>query len=336
MWRSGTSPTRRWQLSPSSWTDCSRARKPAPGSAAESGSNRWLGARSCTIPTSEPTTLIPHLRWARVRPGVACGIGLVLFVAALTEALPAAGYEPPGLRPGDFWTYRTNTSLASGFFLEGTATLRVLARETRTVEGVSVDVYRLSLNGLGTTNGTLHTEPVSLAFQLSVQNTTTVRFVDDTWRFPFQVGDSGAADARLNFSEDFRLFYGLPTTPFHSEGLAWQNVTYVAEAEVSVEAPAGSFDTVRIRRTYEDGTYVLSFHAPAAGNDARSETHNGSGALASAELIAYRYQALEPSRFLGLTVGDWTIAGVAALAAVGSGAFLWDLRRRRRRSGPPP
>jgi len=312
-----------------------------------------------------------------VRPGVACGIGLVLFVAALTEALPAAGYEPPGLRPGDFWTYRTNTSLASGFFLEGTATLRVLARETRTVEGVSVDVYRLSLNGLGTangrfdtdfgstpasgswiltgeeliesrglkivssvldleTNGTLHTEPVSLAFQLSVQNTTTVRFVDDTWRFPFQVGDSGAADARLNFSEDFRLFYGLPTTPFHSEGLAWQNVTYVAEAEVSVEAPAGSFDTVRIRRTYEDGTYVLSFHAPAAGNDARSETHNESGALASAELIAYRYQALEPSRFLGLTVGDWTIAGVAALAAVGSGAFWWDRRRRRRRSGPPP
>lgn len=312
-----------------------------------------------------------------MRPGVACGIGLVLFVAVLTQAPPAAGYEAPGLRPGDFWTYRTNTSLASGFFLEGTATLRVLARETRTVEGVSVDVYRLSLNGLGTangrfdtdfgstpasgswiltgeeliesrglksvssvldleTNGTLHTEPVSLAFQLSVQNTTTIRFVDDTWRFPFQVGDFGAANARLNFSEDFRLFYGLPTTPVHSEGLAWQNVTYVAEAGVSVEAPAGSFDTVRIRRTYEDGSYVLSFHAPAAGNNARSETHNESGSLASAELIAYRYQALEPSRFLGLTIGDWTIAAVAAVAAVGSGAFWWDRRRRRRRSGPPP
>src|SRR3990170_2024097 len=141
MWRSGTSPTRRWQLSPSSWTDCSRARESAARSPAESGSNRRLGARSCTIPTSEPTTLIPHLRWARVRPGVACGIGLVLFVAALTEALPAAGYEPPGLRPGDFWTYRTNTSLASGFFLEGTATLRVLARATQTGEGVSVDAY---------------------------------------------------------------------------------------------------------------------------------------------------------------------------------------------------
>src|SRR3972149_2461346 len=157
MWQPATTPTRRWQLSPSSWTDCSRARESAARSPAESGSNRRLGARSCTIPTSEPTTLIPHLRWARVRPGVACGIGLVLFVAALTEALPAAGYEPPGLRPGDFWTYRRTTSLASGFCLEGTATLRVLARETRTVEGVSVDVYRLSLNGLGTANGRVGT-----------------------------------------------------------------------------------------------------------------------------------------------------------------------------------
>jgi len=310
-----------------------------------------------------------------VRRTIALGAILALLLAAFAGPNPTTAFDAPGLRPGDSWTYRTNTSLAAGFFLEGTATLAVMARETRIVEGVTLDVYRMSLNGLGTAagtfttdfgstpatgswiltgedlfetrglkvvtsvidlevNGTLHTEPAPLTFRLSVQNTTTLRLLENTWQFPFNVGDSGTMTARSNFSEDFRLFYGFPTTPIHSEGVGWRNVTYEAEGQVTVDTPPGRFETVRVRHTHEDGTYILSYFSPAAGNDAKSETYNESAQLGSAELVSYRYQALEAPRFLGLSSTDWATA-LAVVAATTAVALLW-IRHRRRRGFTPP
>ena len=182
-------------------------------------------------------------------------------------------------------------------------------------------------------SGTLHAEPVSIPFQLSVQNTTTFRIAADSWRFPLEIGNSSVVARRMNFSEDFRFFYGLQSTPFHSQGSVWWNVTYTLEMQAAVDTPAGHFDTYRIREAAADGTYTLSYYAPTTGNDARTEAYNGTSEVATNELTSYRYQALEPSRFLGLTGSEWAIAGVVVAAVGGAVAMLW-LRARRRLKGP--
>ncbi len=78
------------------------------------------------------------------------------------------------------------------------------------------------------------------------------------------------------------------------------------------------------------------FFAPAAGNSVRTEMYNGTGTepVATSELVSYRYQALEPARFLGLTTSDWAIVLVVVAAAVVVLSFF--LRRQMRRTVPPP
>jgi len=182
-------------------------------------------------------------------------------------------------------------------------------------------------------SGTLHAAPVAIPFQLSVQNTTTFRLVDDSWRFPLEIGNSSVVARRMNFSEDFRFFYGLQSTPLHSQGSLWWNATYTLEAQIAVDTPAGHFDAYRIREAAPDGTYGLFCYAPATGNDARTEAYNGTAKVATSELTSYRYQALEPARFFGLTGTDWAIAGTAVAAVGGVVVILW--LRRRRQSRPP-
>ena len=182
-------------------------------------------------------------------------------------------------------------------------------------------------------SGTLHAEPVPIPFQLSVQNTTTFRIVDDSWRFPLEIGNSSVVARQMNFSEDFRFFYGLQSTPLHTQGSLWWNATYTLEAQVAVDTPAGNFDAYRIRQATPDGTYGLFYYAPATGNDARTEAYNGTTEVATSELTSYRYQALEPPRFLGLTATDWAIAGTAVAIVVGAIAIVW--LRRRRHPRPP-
>lgn len=186
-------------------------------------------------------------------------------------------------------------------------------------------------------NGTLQTQPVPLSFVLRLQNTTSYRLQADAWHFPLQVGNSSVVSSQMNFSEDFGLYVGLPTTPFHSAGLAWWNVTYVLQPPVGIQTPAGGFETYPIRETYPDGSYTIFFYAPAAGNHARTETHNETSEVSNSELVGYRYQALEPARLLGLTPVDWVIAAIA-VGLVTASVILWWRRKGRRTAAPetPP
>lgn len=186
-------------------------------------------------------------------------------------------------------------------------------------------------------SGTLHTAPVAIPFQLSVQNTTTFRIEVDSWRFPLGIGNSTVVASRMNFTEDFRFFYGFQTIPSHAQGSLWWNVTYTLESQVAVDTPAGHFDAYRIREAAPDGKYSLLYYAPATGNDARTEAYNGTAKVATSELVSYRYQALEPARFFGLTGTDWAIAGTATTAAGIAVVAVWlRLRRRSTQREPRP
>lgn len=181
-------------------------------------------------------------------------------------------------------------------------------------------------------NGTLDTLPVRLQFQLSVQNTTTYRFTQDQWRFPLSVLNATVVHGQMNYSEDFRLFYGLPTTPSHSAGILAWNISYAMEAHTAIDTPAGHFDAWRIRQTFPDRTFNLLFYAPTAGNYARTETYQGSNRVATTELTSYRYQALEPPTFVGFTSVQWAVfTAVGAVAVVG----IFFINRRRKKPQPP-
>ena len=146
-------------------------------------------------------------------------------------------------------------------------------------------------------NGTFRTSSLPIPFLLSVQNTTTFRFFDDPWRFPAEIGNTSVVTGQMNFSEDSRLFYGFQNQT-HTAGRVWWNVSYALETAIAVDSPAGHFDAYRIRETTPDGSYAQSYYAPATGNDARTESYNGTSRVATNELVSYRYQALEPRRFL--------------------------------------
>ncbi len=315
---------------------------------------------------------------------VAVIVGAFLFLLSLASvAAPDSTVTAPLLTPGDTWTYRTNTSLAADFFLDGQVTLTVRDHGTFTVEGTLYDAYRVDVSGAGTAtgnltsdvvsapasgawvltaeetiestgmktvasvldleaNGTLHTSPIPLPFHLRVQNTSAYRVIDDPWRLPLSVGATGVVRSELNFTEDFGISVGIPTPPIHSAGLAWTNVTYTLEAQAVVDTPAGHFDAFRIRQAFPDGTYDQLFFAPAAGNSVRTEMYNGTGTqpVATTELVSYRYQALEPARFLGLTTSDWAIIVLVVLAAavvVGAALVVFIVHQgRSRRTLPPP
>jgi len=302
-----------------------------------------------------------------------------LFILPTAAPSGPAVVNGPLLAPGDTWTYRTNTSLATGLALDGHVTLTVTAHGGTEVEGRTYDAYVMSVSGSGTAtgtfatrfgstqasggwtlsgreildahglkilssvidleaNGTLHTNAIPLAFLLSVQNSTSYRLEGDPWQFPLTVGTTASLSSRMNFSEDFRLvYYGASLTPTHVAGLTWSNMTYDIQAAVGIDTPAGRFEAYPIRETFADGSFTVSFFAPVAGNHARTEAHNGTSTVGTADLISYRYQALEPPTFLGLTTDRWAFAAIG-FVAVGI-ALVWWYRRRKRPAalpGPPP
>jgi hypothetical protein len=304
---------------------------------------------------------------------------VTLISLAGTTAASSEVVNGPRFTVGDFWTYHTNTSLAPGFYLDGELTLEVTAQGPVTIEGASYDAVRMWVTGsgaaagtfsthLGATpasgswlltgeetlesaglkvvssvldlemNGTFRTPSVAIPFLLSVQNTTNFRFFGDAWRFPAPIGNTSVVAGQMNFSEDFRLFYGFESRT-HTSGRVWWNVTYALETAITVDPPAGPFDAYRIRETAPDESYGLFYYAPATGNDARTETYNGTSRVATNELVSYRYQALEPNRFLGLTLNQWGLVGIVAAVGASAAAAGWiRIRRRSRRpeSGPPP
>lgn len=308
------------------------------------------------------------------RVGLVIAVLLILPAASSGEG---DSVDAPHLIPGDFWTYETNTSLESGLTLDGRITLALKEHAPVVVEGTSYDAYILSVSGTGAlagtfdvlpgspsasgswlvtaqeivetrglkristvldleASGTLHTQP-PVPFRLRVQNTTTYRVLDDGWQFPLRVGSTSVVASRMNFTED--VSSGGPTTPDRTTGFAWWNVTYHLEGPDGIETPAGRFDAFPISATYPNGLQTRGYYAPSAGHFVRTETRNETSQVGSTELVAYRYQALEPSAFLGLTLEQWALGAVGG--AAGIAGILWWWRRKLRRSEeaailPPP
>ncbi len=299
-------------------------------------------------------------------------LGVLLLVAALL-AVPSGGraesVDKPNLTVGDFWTYRTNTSLEGGFELEGRVTSVVASTEATTILGVAHDVFRVVVNGNGSVSGQvsspygtgsvtgtwivtgeelfeadqlkLVSNVLGLAvdglfrgvapFSVRATNTTLYRLIVDTWRFPLTIGSSGSVELAYNYTQDFFLF-GNQT---HSTGSGNLTLDYLLGPATTLDTPAGRFAAYPVQETWPDGAWDRAYFSPTVGNDVMTESYNATGALVSTTVLqSYRYQALDPARFLGLTSMEWTIV-VALVSGTAIVGFLLRRRSRRKRVLPP-
>ncbi len=302
------------------------------------------------------------------RPWVAAWIAL-LSLAAVVAAPPVQGVDGPTLTRGDFWTYSTNTTLAPGFYLEGQVTFLIEAREPVSVNGTVLDAYRVSFRGEGEVKGRLpglgggipatgswsfvgeelfeagglkvvrsfldlqadgRTQPLAQSFTLRVQNTTTFDILDDTWRFPVEVGETATVAVLFNSTEDVSIRYGFFGDSSSTKGEGLRTLVYLVEERVSTSTSAGVFDAYRIRESWPDGQWNLLFFAQEVGNNVRTEAFNKSGIrVAMTSLSSYRYHAAEPLPVLGLPIVYWAM--IMPVAAVALTLAVRSLHRRRRR-----
>lgn len=302
-------------------------------------------------------------------------LALLTVLLATAGPRAAGGADAPAIRVGDAWTYETDTTFEEGFRLDGRATFTVDARRTVTVERTDhADALLIQAQGEGTIGGSVPlnggrvpvsgtwdlvgeqvlesdglkivssflelaaqgvTQPFHQPFTLRVRNLTTFAILDDSWRFPVDVGDEGSVRSRANGTEEITFRYLSFENTTNTNGTEERTLLYRVEGRSDVDTIAGRFDAYEIRETWPDGRYDLLFFSPTVGNNVRTVSFNETGEeVATTTLVSYRYQALEPPTFLGLTAGGWTIA--LAVAAAGSAAAVWILHHRRARRGPPP
>lgn len=298
--------------------------------------------------------------------------GTLATVILATALLVVAGsvradeVARPSLTVGDSWTYRTNSTLPSGFVLDG--------QFTSTVAAVAPSGnVSLKLAGSGTASGYVRApsggglaaghwtlagedvlEPLGfeityslldlivngsyqglIPFRIHITNTTAVGIIQDAWRFPWTTGSSGGVSLVLNYTQDAVLDAGSYSNSTHADGTAPWTFVYSMENATTLTTPAGTFTAYPIHRAWPDGSLDVAYFAPDVGNDVATQSFNGTGALvASSQLLAYRYQALEPPTFLGLTVVGWAIVAGAAAAVVVIAVLI--RRRRRKTRGPVP
>jgi hypothetical protein len=294
---------------------------------------------------------------------------ILLSLLAASGSGGAASIVRPSWTAGDFWSYRTNTTVVAGLNLTGTATSTVSGTVAVVNGGAAVDAWRLILTGSGTASGVVSTQsgPISVEgswivtgeerleptnlhplyslldlsvngtygglfpFSLRFQNTTTYQIVSDAWRYPLVVGAAGNTTVAYNFTQDL---YSPILGQFHRNGTGQAGFAFSLGGAVSVATGAGTFQAYPLREDAPDGTWQRFYVSPAVGNDVRTETYDSNGNLTAVEtLVAYRYQAAEPPAFLGLALDAWAILAVV-VAAVAVAAVLLTWRARRKKTKP--
>ncbi len=301
------------------------------------------------------------------------GIALLVLLALVAAAVPVAAtsVDRPWWRAGDFWTYRTNTTIVPGLNLTGTATSSVLGTIPILSDGSTVEAARVVLSGSGTAGGTVTTtsgpisvhgdwiltgeerfEPVNLhplyslldlsvngtyggllPFSLRFQNTTTYQVLSDGWPYPMVVGTSGNITVAYNFTQDL---YSSILGDLHDNGTGHAVFGFSLAEAVSVGTPSGAFQAFPLREEAPDGTWQRLYFSTAVGNHVRMETYDQGGNLtAVSTLLAYRYQAAEPPTFLGLTLLAWAVVA-PIVAAVLTAVVLLIRRARRKKSARFP
>ncbi len=308
-------------------------------------------------------------------------VAIVLIAVTLLIAAPAGpgvaaatgtSVSRPDWTPGDFWTYRSNTTIATGFNLTGELTSTMEGTQPIVVGGITIQADRVVMGGAGTATGSVTTgngtvavngqwiltgeellEPTNLQivysladlsvngtyafgvpFDLRVQNTTTFDIVSSGWAYPLTAGNRGDVTVDYNFTQDI---HGSTVADSHTTGMGHWTLGFAMDAPVSVATPVGTFLGFPMTETWPDGSSERTYYAVDVGNSVRTESYGTDGSLvAVSTLTTYRYQAAEPATILGLTVLQWAFVLPVTAVAVVVAAWAWRRSRRRKRNPAAP
>ena len=302
-------------------------------------------------------------------------IASVLLLAGTVRAPLTNSMEAPSWSAGDFWVYRFNSTFEGSAFLNGTLRADIVGVQNQTVRGIAQDLVVVETGGSGSLEGAFetpsgnvsahgswnltgeqlfneasrkivktlirisaagHVDVLDVPFTLQWTNSTSNRVVADAWRYPIPVGYTGSVTLNSSMNEDlFLVFDSNPPLIVNSSVETEVTLAVSLLSTSTVTVPAGTFETYGVRETWTDGSVETFDYAPAAGNNARTQTFNSTGTEVSrTELVSYRYQASMPPN----TIGTWVIvAGVAIGVAAAAVLVLLIVRRRRReRTYTPP
>jgi hypothetical protein len=298
-----------------------------------------------------------------------------VLVAAFLAVVPATAraslgtsMEAPPWTPGDFWTYRFNTTFEHTVFLNGTVRAEVLALRNVTVRGVAQDAYIVDTTGSGTLDGAFGFGPLRIPargswnltgeetfaaasrvvlrsllditgagridllnapFTLHWINTTESRVVRDSWTYPVPLGFRGEVRLNTSWAEDVFVRIDQNDTTMNRTGLSESGpAVSLADRTGDVTVPAGPFEVFMVNETWPDGSRERHDYAPAAGNDARTASYNASGGEV-ARTELLAYRYRASEP--GGTFPALAVAAVGAAAAVLVVVAAWVLRRRRAR-----
>lgn len=296
---------------------------------------------------------------------------LALTLASLATGTTSS-LDRPSWTIGDAWTYDTSTTLIPGLNLTGTVTWNVRGQRSANGSAGPVELYDLVFTGSGSAVGLVSTrygpvpvhgswiltgeqlvEPVTLQavsnlFDLAVngtaggfvqyqgrlQNTTTYQIVSTSASYPVVPGNQWSTTVTYSYVQDYSVTGPVNRTN-HTTGTGAWIEDFSAGEPIAVATPLGTFQAIPITETWPTGDHDIAFAAAEVGNAVRTESYDPNGSLAAASILtAYRYQALEPPTFLGLTGYQWAvIAAVAAAAGIAGLVLRW--RRRKKDPGPP-
>jgi hypothetical protein len=284
------------------------------------------------------------------RSRVAAVVAAMLVAFAFLAAVPSAraSMNRPTWTAGDYWVYSFGGNFGNGSaMLSGTGTLRfdVVGVEAHAVNGTSYSSYHvtatLSIKYSSVTisiNADLWYSVDTLAIveiSAAVNSPPIASFSisgnpPQTIQWPLTAGAHWSSATSVTAKEKFTNGTTIPTYSRLST-----NFDVLADEQITV--PAGTFTTTPLKETATgvSAGYVKVYWAPQAGNSARTETYNNTGAdKGGYNLTAYNYQggSFLTSVYFGLSGLVWLIILAVVIIVI---AAVVVMRRRRPRAPMP-
>jgi hypothetical protein len=281
------------------------------------------------------------------RSRLAAVVAAMLVAFAFLAAVPPAraSMSRPTWTTGDYWVYSFGGNFGNGSTrFNGSGTLRfdVVGVEAHAVNGTSYSTYHttvtlsirygsvsLSINAdVWYSVDTLAVVEISAAVSLPpIASVSISGNPPQTIEWPLTAGAHWSSSTAVTSKEKLTNGTTIPT-------YSTLSTNFDVLADTTITVPAGTFTTTPLKETATgvSSGYAVVYWSPQAGNSARTESYNNTGAdKGGYNLTAYNYQggSFLTSIYLGLSGLVWLIIIAVVIIVI---AAVVIMRRRRPRA----
>ena len=269
-------------------------------------------------------------------------VGLA-FLAAIPTA--RADMSRPTWTAGDFWVYALAAGSGSARY-NGTLRFDVKGTESINVNGTSYPTYHVAAVVNIPFGNFAFTLPADIWYNVTnlaiVKITATISIAILNFTANTMVTIAGNPPQNILWPLTAGATWSSSTTVWEttvsSNGTTRSTsvpltTAFTVQSDTTITVPAGTFTTTPVKEVQAGASgSVVNYWAPQAGNKAKTESYNSSGASqGSYNLTAYNYQAgsFLTAVYFGLTGLVWLIILAVVIIAI---AAVVLMRRRRPRA----